>query len=397
MQQDPEKPGIWLINLNEFKRAKAKSTFIHPTTNDSTSIDFEAEIFRLNADLVQTRRKLREAFKRLALQDRITETLRDGMKVLPVAPYVPIQTVDRTVEMEHSVLLFGDPHIGEDVSFEQVGGINNYNFGEFVRRLQFLADTIIKLKRTHLKNYNLPKLWILGLGDFVCGTIHNELIESSHTTVMEWCLGGATVISQFIRDMAANFEEVEFVGVVGNHGRMTKEIRYKNQYVNWDHVLYQMLTLALKDQSNVKFDLPKCFYRVREINGHKFLILHGDNIRGWAGIPWYGIDRAVHRLSELLASQGEFFEYVAMGHFHNTAFLDRVKGEKIINGSFIGGNEYSLGKMFTSAEPKQVFMGIHKRVGVSWRFPINLKFVNIGKEDIRYQYNADLTLGEQSV
>jgi hypothetical protein len=233
------------------------------------------------------------------------------------------------------------------------------------------------------------------MGDFTSGTIHSELVESTRTNIVDWALSGATVVAQLIRDLASVFEEVEFVGVVGNHGRMQKEKRFKDVYVNWDYVTYHLLSLFLKGTKHVKFDIPRCFFRVREINNHNFLILHGDNIRQWMMIPWYGIDRAVHRLAELLASQGEFFEYVCMAHFHNLGQIDRVKGEKIINGSVIGGNEFSLGNMFVSSDPKQLFFGVHKRVGITWRFPINLKFANYPSQNIRYMYDPNLPLGSQ--
>ena len=68
---------------------------------------------------------------------------------------------------------------------------------------------------------------VLGLGDFVSGLIHEELVESAPDTIIEWVLGGSLVVSQFLLDLCENFEEVEFDGIPGNHGRMTKKPRFK--------------------------------------------------------------------------------------------------------------------------------------------------------------------------
>lgn len=358
-------------------------------------IVYEKQITTLNAQCNDIRNKYKILLKEVSLQDKVVNLITDKIESIPSTnEYKKIKKTSKKQEVEESVLLLGDLHIGEDVDPNQIGGLGEYNFTTFLYRLQHLSNVINKLVTNHLSNYNLKKLWVLGLGDFISGCIHEELVESSSTTVVDWVFGGAVVLAQFLRDMCAIFPQVEFVGVVGNHGRLKKKPQFKNRHLNWDYILYQMLSGFTKEQKNLTFDIPKSFFTLRKINKHNFLILHGDNIRMYNQVPFYGINRTVARFTELMASKRQFINYVTMGHFHNMSTLDNINGEKIINGSMIGGNEFSIGALTLGDDPKQLFFGVHEKMGISWRFPINLKFAPINSE-LRYNYDSNLTVGSQ--
>jgi len=194
-------------------------------------------------------------------------------------------------------------------------------------------------------------------------------------------------------ELAQVFPEIEFEGVVGNHGRMSKEIRFKKRYVNWDYITYNMLSLLLKDQKNIKFNIPKSFWTIKKIEGKTFLFLHGDNINSWAGLPWYGIQRMIGRFRALLSSKNIKIDYVCLAHFHNAGTLDDVDGETVINGSVIGGSEFSVGKLFLGTRASQFFAGVHKDHGLSWRFPLNLQ--NIPEIKNSYIYDMSTPVADQ--
>ena len=60
---------------------------------------------------------------------------------------------------------------------------------------------------------------------------------------------------------------------------MSREVRFKNRYVNWDYFLYQVLALMMVNNPRIKFDLPRSFWVVKIQGGRKQLLLHGDNIK----------------------------------------------------------------------------------------------------------------------
>ena len=309
----------------------------------------DIEITRLKAEKQILQKKYTQAIKATSTQEVVLEYIRNYTQALPeVTSPKPGTIKDIGSSEEELILNLGDIHAGEVVKAEEMNDLNEYNFNILTHRLKSLADSVIVIAKNKLSGYTFRKLHILGLGDWVSGTIHDELVENAEGNVIEWTMNLAYVVAQMIRELAAEFEEIEFVGVIGNHGRLHKKPRFKARYVNWDYVCYQMLSALLAKQKNVKCTIPKSFWHIHEVNNHKFLLIHGDNINSSLGIPWYGIVRMVANLKELLASKDQHFDYIMLGHFHNYGLLDRVKGELIINGSLIGGNEYSVGKMFTS-------------------------------------------------
>lgn len=335
----------------------------------------------------QLQRKYNKLLKEQVLQDELLDLLKNEIRALPATRIPKKKRVDRDVTKEECLLLLGDIHIGEVVSLEEMGGFGKYGIDVFVSRMEYLFEKIVDLAEQKLQGYNFQKLNVVGLGDMVSGMIHEELVETAEGTVIEWTLGGALVTAQFLMDLSRHFPKVEFTGVVGNHGRMNKKPRFKHRYVNWDYLYYQTISLMCANQKNIIFDLPKCFFRFKEIAGQNYLILHGDNINMYRSIPWYGISRSVDELQQLLSGQGKIFQNVLLGHFHNGATLNKVVGEIILNGSMIGGNEFSLGRMFRSSDPMQLLLGVNSKYGVTWRFPINLKNAQV-KDTPRYKFQA---------
>lgn len=327
-------------------------------------------------DLQLYKSQYQKAIKELAIQDKIVKIMQDVIPTLPNAPKYNVEfKKDKTHTTEDCVLVLSDIHAGEIISAADTNFLNEYNFDIACDRLKLLVNKIQNLILHKLIGYNFRKLYILGLGDFISGHIHEELVEGAEGNVVEWTINLSFVLAQMIQDLLQVYPEIEFVGVVGNHGRLYKKPRFKSRYVNWDFLTYQFLSMFCYNDiksGRVKFDIPTSFWTLKEINGWNWLIMHGDNIQGWNGVPWYGITRAIHRLKELVATKNLKFNYAVMGHFHNRGLLDTMDGQLIVNGSVIGGNEYSIGKMFTTGRPNQHFCGVHIKEGISWEFKLNL-------------------------
>jgi len=170
-------------------------------------------------------------------------------------------------------------------------------------------------------------------------------------------------------------------------------VSFKKRYTNWDYVFYQFLSVFLANNKDIKCSFPKSFFLVKEIEGWNFLALHGDSIKSWMRIPWYGIERAMWRLGDLLQSKKINIDYRILGHFHNTGELDRRPGEIIVNGSLMGGTEFSLMSLFVFDRPTQLFFGVHREKGATWRYPIRLDLP--GVDDVKpYSYTRELDAGK---
>lgn len=337
----------------------------------SQSVAADVKIRALTSRLATVQAKYDATLKEGDLEDRIVTKLAEHIPALaPVGP--PTFAARGPGKPESVVADISDWHIGEVVSDEEMGGINHYDFDTFMRRWQYYVDSVGGICFGKLTGYDFTELRVNMLGDMVTGVIHDELVETAEGTVMEWLIDGAHICAQGIRQLAAEFPFVFLDCVIGNHGRLQKKPRFKRRYVGWDYLFYHYMKLELADQPNVTFDIHKSFFSVIDVANHRMLNLHGDNIRSWGGIPHYGIQRAVGNFTALLASQRRYFDYVNLAHFHNAGTLDRVKGEIILNGSGVGGDEFSLGALFTSSEPKQIIYGMHPEHGMTWSFKIGL-------------------------
>jgi len=368
-----------LLRLN-LSISHCKKKDVLPTIKEISSIvknDIQFEHLRSKIKILQ--KKYAAAIKTASLQEAVLDQLKTHINALPPVDFpsskpVAIKDKEKVKDSEEElVLLLSDLHAGEVVIKEELNGLNEYNFDICTYRLKYLADSIRDIVKNKLRGYKFRKLNIFGLGDFVSGTIHEELVASSEGTIVESTINLAYVLAQMILELSVDFEEIKFTGIVGNHGRLTKQVQYKSRYVNWDYICYQLLSMFLANQKNVTFNIPKSFWTLETVNNFNFLLIHGDNIRSNLGIPWYGIRKVVSNLKELLESKDQRFHYVTLGHFHNLGLLDGVKGETMINGSVIGGNEFSIGAMFTSSQACQLFCGVHHKKGVTFRYKITVQ------------------------
>jgi len=326
--------------------------------------------------------------RELSLEERLVNTIKEEVKALPSVELKWVPDKQRVKTEETAVLLLSDLHTGEIVDREAMIGLGEYDFLIMNKRLRYLAHAVHNLRVNYLNNQEIPRLIIFCLGDMVSGLIHQELIENSEDVIFQ-TLNGSFVTAQMILELSQVFPEVEVYGVVGNHGRLTKKKPSKRPHVNWDYVFYQFMGTFLAVNNRIKCSFPKSFFLTKKIYNWLFLNLHGDNIRSWAGVPWYGIQRKTAQLREVVGRKDQILNYVNLGHFHNTGELDQVNGEILLNGSVIGGTEYAFSKLFTYDRPTQLFYGVHPTKGVTWRYPIRLDFID--KEVKPYLYNKELS------
>ena len=321
--------------------------------------------------------KYRALQKEYSLESRIIDTLKTVIVAAdPVEVPTDLHNAKISTKDHNLVALLSDLHIGEVVEPAQVLGLDEYNLEVFSRRLNRWVDNLLyltELKRTRL---NVPKLEIFGLGDFVSGEIHDELIRTNEFDVFQQVYFGVRELSKAFLRLAPHFDEIVFTGVAGNHGRNAKRPYAKNkQGMNFDTLIYNMMSIVLYQQTNIKFIIPDSFITSRNVLGMEFVLTHGDNIRGSLGIPLYGINRVRNQLKDILG--GHHFDMFVIGHFHHYLASDSV----IINPAWKGVDEYSLSGYFGANRPTQLLLTIHPEHGIVSSEHIFLDDKNVNKVD----------------
>jgi hypothetical protein len=379
---------------NKFRASKPPERDV-PKISDQVAHD--KKIAGLKAEVHQLQRKYKESIKQSNVSERIVERLEQGIAALPVVPAPAKPKIVRGQSVESAVLVGSCWHIGEKIDRQEMGDLNEYNFDIFVRRLQFLIEKAITFTQDNMKSHTFEELHLFLTGDMVSGIIHEELVETNELHIVDQCLLGALVVAQAIQDLARVFPRVTVTGVVGNHGRTQQQKQFKHKGTkSWDYVFYNTLALLLRNQENVTFIIPKSYWAVVEVQGHLFQIQHGDTIKSWGGIPFYGLNRETSKWVEIHATQGRFIRYYVTSHFHTKAILQSGYGERIMNGSLKGGDEYAIG-LGLYGDPIQLLFGVHPKHGKSWELSLNAKYAEILEPRYRYDVTQPLAFQMESL
>mgnify|MGYP001576759947 FL=1 len=56
------------------------------------------------------------------------------------------------------------------------------------------------------------------------------------------------------------------------------------------------------------------------------------------------------------------------GDKHVSATIPRVWGFQVMNGSIVGGSDFSMHLLGTASEPMQTMFGINERFGKTWQY-----------------------------
>lgn len=220
--------------------------------------------------------RTRETAQLSALVDAIREVTPTRSPV--PAPKIPKPKKGRT--RESAVLALSCLHWGENVDAEETGGISTYNEVIARKRFNYTIDKAIHIVQDILTGYQIDRLYVLGLGDFISGMIHKELEISNESSVVEQVLDCTDVLQSNLLKLCQVFPHVEFTGVVGNHGRLDPKKYFKMRAVkNYDYMIYSFLQRLLAKQPNLTFNIPKSFWFIQPIENLRFLMIHGDQIR----------------------------------------------------------------------------------------------------------------------
>lgn len=354
-------------------------------------------------------KKFTTILKSRSLADMLADKIEKSIKVLP-----PITKKDMCINKikhkgseEVAVLLLSDLHVGLTVNPEETFGLGKYSISVFKDRCKRLTESVIKITDLHRHLYPVNKLAIFCLGDLVhgmnsVGKWSSVYIEQDVITQVFECVNE---LEKMICKLAQIFDSIEFYGTAGNHGKMSNHEEEKG-FVNWDYLGYKYLERGLSNQEHIKFFIDKSWFQIAEVHGHKFLLTHGDGIFGGPN----GFQRAEMRYRELIEQfkspedasviltpylenlskhpndlQVQFelinasmryakgFNTMCVAHYHSPNVWSTSAGNRIImNGSFVGGDNYSMKRLQAAQYPSQKFFGIGKK-RLTWHYDLELE------------------------
>lgn len=379
MPMKPEKQRIvkQLLDAGELTVAEiAKKMKVKVSTVESFTEEGETNLATRLVTAIDERNTLRKQNKALLRENGLFVAMKDVIveNVTPIAPFKQVKVPSSDGKIEESLVLhLSDEHADSVIEPHSVGGLERYNLSIALRRAEVLVDTLLKFTQTTLSNYKFETLYILANGDHVNGDIHDATKHSAYKNAIRNALAVGQMHACMVRDLAPYFQEIKVICTSGNHGRRSIKKDYNEPWNNWDYLVHETARAYCLDIKNVEFKIPESYSTCIDIEGYGFCVRHGDDIRSWNGIPWYGIERQTRRLSSLHSSNNKPVNYFCYGHFHNLSTQSTLEGEILINGAWPGTSPYAYNSLGVCGKPTQLLHGVHKEIGISWRLPILLK------------------------
>lgn len=339
----------------------ATEPIAQPAAPDSEPPDFEK---RRNEIAAQFENEQREKYlsglaKQAAHGDVLFRAIQSVAAQWPAVPPPPPPRFSppETRDEEEIVLLISDVHIGEHVSAEDTGGLGGYDVKTFKDYLAEYQNALSSVFDIYRRVIPIRRITVAFMGDLIDGRfIYRGQTKNLDLLAMEQMLEAERHFGGFVRWLAGQYEEVVCVCVCGNHGRIGQKGEGHHTKDNLEWGIYNAMKWHLEDQPNVRWHIPSAWYALVDIMGHRFVFAHGEDIKGWNSIPFYGLDRASRRIDGHMPH-----EIFCVGHHHQPA----MTGSWIMNGCWPGPSEFSLKALQTGTRPSQKFLMVHRDVGIT--------------------------------
>ena len=225
------------------------------------------------------------------------------------------------------VLHLTDIHMGAVQDPNEIEGFNAYSPEIADNRAVDLTIRWLNWVNYQRKAYRIDEAAVIITGDIISGDIHEELRTTNAFPSPVQVARGAELIARLVADIAPQFKfvRVHFISE-DNHSRLTKKPQAKEAGMNsLNYLVGYMAKTHLLNFLNVSFDIYPMNEKVINVNDRLYLITHGHTIRGWMGVPWYGVERKVGKeaLARMQIIMQEFerakeigFHKYVFGHFH---------------------------------------------------------------------------------
>jgi len=223
-----------------------------------------------------------------------------------------------------------DWHLGAIQNPEEVEGFREFN--PEVLELEMVNCELSQLQwcELHRKNYTINERRNIVTGDLISGGIHDELLWTNAYPEPVQAVRAGELLAKLVAMQSPHYQKVivDFI-TEDNHARLTKKPQATEAGLNtWNYVIGFYAKERLKSFGNVEFNIYPQLQKVIKVANRQYLITHGHHVRGWAGFPYYGIERkagreAMRRMRRVVESQydvekaiGSLFHKIIMGHWH---------------------------------------------------------------------------------
>jgi hypothetical protein len=332
-----------------------------PDDNFIEDVQSEQDLAELKKKYNRLARQLYDVKHRRAdYIDAVETAAREAIENIEIAP-VPnrMPGYHGTGTPEVAVALLSDTQVGKITP--------DYNSDVAHQRVMKYAEKIVRITEIQRHDHPVDHIVVPMLGDMVegCDIFPGQQWLLDSTLYRQVFDTTPTIIVDFLRYLLANFETVTVEAVQGNHGRIGRKGQYGPED-NADRMVYKLVQLLMRDEPRLIYNMAdpageRAWYKVMEIGNYRAMLIHGDQIRGQMGFPWYGVGKKVHSW----ASGGipEQFDDLMMGHYHQLALVPMNKRSVWANGSTESTNTFAAETLAAQSDPSQWLLFVNPDAG----------------------------------
>lgn len=353
--------GVSLRTIQRDARELSLPSYEAPTVQDRVNE------FRAKASATKAKRTERAALQRV---QELEDELEIALKCRNFrSHYSIVPPLDTGQSYAVAVMVASDWHIEEVVHKWQVNGLNSFNEEVAATRVNRFFVHGVKLLKRMQEHTHIDTLVLALLGDFISGSIHDELMEGNRLLPADAIMEVQQHLASGIRYILEHTDVNLVIPCnMGNHGRMTAKRRISTEAGNsLERVMYFALASQFEGEPRVKFIIGSGYHTYLYLFDDKYIVRfhHGHSMRYYGGVGGISIpvNKAIAQWNKARRVDLDVF-----GHFHQ--FLDG--GSWVTNGSLIGYNAFALSIKASPEPPRQAFFLIDRDVGKTIVTPIIL-------------------------
>ena len=200
--------------INRMKQDNASSTQVKKADKDSL------ELHKLRQEIAELKRRDKKDKNQEIGITTIIDAINKSIPRLNPKSVIPVVKVSKPASEQHIALL-SDIHIGAVVDVDSTGGLAEYNYNTFLRRLYNYERGILSVKSKLYKDIPVNHLDIFALGDLVegFGNIFDGQAYTLEKHVIDQCLDLAKELANLLKRLLDHYHTITYTSVIGNHGR----------------------------------------------------------------------------------------------------------------------------------------------------------------------------------
>lgn len=294
----------------------------------------EKERQKLYATKIEAARNLRQESR----SELFYENIKNTIETLPM-PNIRLISLPKHPSKKEYVLCLADIQMG--AKFELPN--NSYSMSICEQRFTQLLTDVVQ----YVKENNIAKLHVIGLGDDVQGVLRLSDLKLNETSVVEATVMVARMIACFLNQLSA-YCYIEYYHTPTSNHSQTRPLGSKASELaceDMEYVIGNYISDMLLANNRVSVHLNNDYdYIEVPIFDFNVLAMHGHTIKN--------LDTA---LKDLSVTHRKLIDYIFVGHWHNGKVIpgnehDNHDTEVLMCPSFQGTDPYAFYKLGLSSK-----------------------------------------------